>query len=187
MSASARVQKLKLLIGGLTEPQPRDIIHAPEILNGIPRGIIVELMGSQRTEWLVQLLKLYPEARTFWSEEEQRILPTSLHQRGIDLTKITFGVVRGDAVTTLRRVIQSQLYQFVIAPNTFTEIKIFQAFQLFTEKSNSILFLMGDKTPSTAWPISLQLDISKSQKENDRETQGKNFEIEILKQKHGLN
>ncbi len=177
---SERLQKLKLLIGQVAQSHPRDYITAPNVPNGIARGIVVELLGPCRTEWLIQVLKLHPEHRTFWAETEQRILPTSLHQRGLDLSKITFGVLDKNQATTLRRIIQSQLYQFVIAPNTFDEIKIFQAFQLFTEKSNAILFLMGGKNPTNAWPISTQLEISKGRGvflTNE-------FNVEVIKQKH---
>lgn len=176
MAATERVQKLKLLIGGLEEPHAREFIKAPSLCGGLPRGIIVELLGPARTEWFIQLLKLHPTARTFWAEKEQRVLPTSLAQRGLNLNLITFGVFPTDMTTGLRRVIQSQLFQFVMAPNHFSEIRVFKAFQLFTEKSNCVLFLLGDKAPSTAWPISMQLEIFRGP-END-------FHIEVLKQKH---
>lgn len=179
MAASEKVHKLKLLIGGIEEPVSREYLVAPALPSGIPRGSIVELLGPYRTEWLVQFLKLQPEFRIFWAEREQHILPTALHQRGLDLTKITFGTLGDDLILPLRRVLQSQLYQVVIAPQKFTEIRILKAFQLFTEKSNSILFLLGDKTPSQAWPISMQLEIKKSAQNS--------FQIDILRQKHGMN
>ncbi len=179
MATSERVHKLKLLIGGLEEPAGREYLSAPALSCGIPRGSIIELLGPYRTEWLAQFLKLHPEFRTFWAEREQHILPTALYQRGLDLTKITFGTLGEDLILPLRRVLQSQLYQIVIAPQKFTEIRILKAFQLFTEKSNSVLFLMGDKAPSQAWPISMQLEIKKSPNSQ--------FQIDILRQKHGTN
>lgn len=177
MASSERVQKLKLLIGGMEEPGDREFLQAPLLAGGVPKGVIVELLGPLRTEWLIQFLKLHAELRIFWAERQQHILPTALQQRGVDLSRITFGTLGEDLVIPLRRVIQSQLYPLVIAPNCFTEIRVFKAFQLFTEKTNSILFLMGDKTPSNAWPISLQLEIRKG-----KDTP---FHLEILKQKHG--
>ena len=65
----------------------------------------------------------------------------------------------------------------MIAPNSFEELRVFRAFQLITEKSNNTLFLVGQKNPSTAWPIALQLDISQ-----DKE---KKFKLEVLKQRYG--
>lgn len=175
MASSERVHKLKLLIGGLEEPTPREFLPAPLLPSGLPRGVIVELLGTHRTEWLVQFLRLHPDLRIFWAERDQQILPTALHQRGVNLNRVTFGNLGEDLIIPLRRVLQSQLYQIVITPNRFEEIRVLKAFQLFAEKSNAVLFLMGDKKPSTAWPISWQLDIGKGIQSE--------FNIEILRQK----
>ncbi len=179
MAASERVKKLKLLIGGLEESTPRDFLSAPILSSGIPRGTIIELVGPCKTEWLIQFLKTQPHFRIFWAEQDQKILPTALHQRGLNLAQITFAKLGDDLVLPIRRVLQSQLYQVVIAPSHFTEIRILKAFQMFTEKSNALLFLMAEKEVSKAWPISMQLNIQK-----DPENQ---FKIEILRQKHKEN
>ena len=102
-----------------------------------------------------------------------------LHQRGVDLNSIFFATLGDDILSALRKVIQSQLYEVVLAPTAFHEIKILKALQLFTEKSNCTLFLLGDKTPSQAWPISMQLEIHK--KDQTR------FHVEVLKKRHGRN
>ncbi len=176
MAATDRIKELKLLINAADLTLPRESLVAPGLSEGIPRGAIVELLGPSRTEWFIQFLKAHPERRTFWAEREQQILPTAIHQRGVDLRKITFAILGTDSVPSLRKVIQSQTYDFILAPNKFAEIKVFQAFQLFTEKANNTLFLLGDKTPSVAWPIALQLEINQRDDES--------FHIEILKQKY---
>ena len=175
--ASERVTQLKLLLGELKEPIPKEYIVAPSLPMGLPRGVIVELIGPSRTEWLIQFLVNHKDFRIFWAERDQSILPTALYQRGLNLNRVTFGTL-GEDLLPLRRVLQSQLYQVVIAPNRFSEIRIFKALQLSTEKANSILFLMGDKEASKAWPISVQLSI---QKDSDNQ-----FRIEVLRQKHGM-
>jgi hypothetical protein len=178
MGASEKVQKLRLILGGLQEPQAREILCAPHLSCGVPKGVIVELLGPARTEWFLQFLKLHPEFRVFWCEREQSILPTAIHQRGIDLRRITFGLLGEDLKRPLRRVMQSQLYQVLLAPNVFSEINTFKALQLLTERTNSTLFLLGKKTPSLAWPISMQLEIGRGANQGE-------FKIDILKQKHG--
>ncbi len=177
MSAAEKVKALRLILGGACAPSSKEFWDAPALEGGVPRGVIVELLGPYKTEWLIQFLAGYPDFKIFWAQRDQAILPTALHQRGLDLTKITFGILGKQMTQSLRRTLQSQSFQIVIAPNLFEEIKIFQAFQLFTEKSNSTLFLLGDKKPSMAWPISLQLEIHKGTDQD--------FRIEILKQKHG--
>lgn len=177
MATAEKLNALRLILGEQKITVHKEFWQAPALPSGIPRGVIVELLGRCKTEWLIQFLVMHPEFKIFWIEKEQSILPTALQQRGLDLTKITFGTFGSQLVQPVRRVIQSQNFEVILAPNLFTEIKVFQAFQIFTEKSNTTLFLFGDKVASTAWPISLQLDI-------DKDDAG-NFTIDILKQKHG--
>ncbi len=177
MATAEKINALRLILGEQKTAVHKEFWQAPALPSGIPRGVIVELLGCCRTEWLIQFLVMHPEFKIFWVEKEQRILPTALQQRGLDLTKITFGTFGSNLVQPIRRIIQSRNFEVILAPNLFTEIKVFQAFQIFTEKSNVTLFLFGDKVASTAWPISLQLDINKN-------NQG-GFVIEVLKQKHG--
>ena len=155
---------------------PRESWPAPGLADGIPKGAIVELLGTQKFEWFIQFLKQHPEMKVFWAEKTQSVLPTALEQRGLDLRRVSFGILGEDCFVSLRKIIQSQVYEVILAPNVFKELKMFRAFQLLTEKSNNTLFLAGQKTPSNAWPIALQLDISKNEN---------NFEIGILKQKYG--
>lgn len=177
MALAEKIQHLKLVIGAVDVTVAREAWTAPDLADGIPKGAIVEILGNKKFEWFIQFLKLHPEIRTFWAEKEQQVLPTALQQRGLDLKQITFGILGNDSFVSLRKIIQSQVYEIVIAPNAFTELKVFRAFQLITEKSNTTLFLVGKKNPSTAWPISLQLDIA--------QTKEKKFQIEVLKQRYG--
>jgi hypothetical protein len=177
MSTALKLQHLRQAIGAIEHVGPKEFWTAPNLSCGIPRGVVVELLGPKRTEWFIQFLKMHQDLKTFWAEKEQQVLPTAIQQRGVDLNRITFGVLGDDSVKSLRRVIQSQLFPVILAPNQFSEIKVFKAFQLFTEKSNSTLFLMGNRTASNAWPISLQLEIHPADKNQ--------FQIEIIKQKHG--
>lgn len=160
MSASEKVQFLRSVISGLEAPRPRETYATHLLSSGIPKGSLVELIGNQKTEWLLAFLKEQSSGRIFWAERDQKILPTAIHQRGVNLERITFGLLGADPTPSLRRIVQSQLYSFIIAPQCFEEIRVFKAFQLLTEKSQSVLFLLGNKEPTPAWPITLQLEIS---------------------------
>lgn len=180
MNTAEKIRHLKLIIDTVDVTQPRASWFYREPLVGevaIPKGAVVEILGNRKYEWFIQFLKQNPEIKTFWAEKEQHVLPTALQQRGLNLDQITFGVFGEDSYLSLRKVIQSQVFDVIISPNVFKELKLLRAFQLMTEKSNNTLFLVGQKTPSNAWPISLQLDISKK---------GKGLEIEILKQRYGV-
>lgn len=171
MSAE-RIKHLKLVIGAVDVTLPRESWSAPGLPDGVPKGAVVEILGSQKFEWVIEFLKQNPELKIFWAEKTQSVLPTALSQRGLDLGRVSFGVLGDDCFVSLRKIIQSQVYEVILAPNLFKELKMFRAFQLLTEKSNNTLFLAGGKSPCTAWPIALQLEITKNH-------------VDILKQKYG--
>ena len=174
MSKTEILRSLRLAIGD-TGKSNRHFLEAPGLAGGISKGITAELLGNATTEWLLKLFNVHRDAFIFWCEKSLPINPTAIHQRGIALERIKFLQTTGDLQQALRMVLESGLYPFVVAPNRFTEIKIFQRFQLLTEKSESILFLMAEKNFSSAWPISLQLEINYLDGE---------FEIHTRRQKH---
>lgn len=178
MAASAeKIQKLKLILGEFSSPPVKDHLPSPAMGPGIPRGVLVELCGSTPILWLMHFLAQNPKLRTFWIEKKSEVLPTALQQRGVDLRNVTFARLTDDLKKPLRRVIQSQAYDVIIAPNDFKEDRTLRAFQLLNEKANSVFFLLAQKKISSAWPISLQLQISANKNEE--------FQVEVLRQKYG--
>ena len=179
MSVAEKLVNLRLILGHqLISSAEKEYLNAPQLGSGvIPKGALVELLGDYKVEWLAHFLALHPDLKVFWAEKDESILPTALHQRGVHLSQVTFAILGQNLVQPLRRAVQSQVFSILIAPHLFSEIKILQAFQLFAEKSNCTLFLLGKDQPSNAWPISLQLQIDKGDEQN--------FKIEVLKQRHG--
>lgn len=210
MSASA-AQKLKLILqsqglkGDLSSLDiqvasegifsPQEFWSAPQCPGGVPRGVVVELLGPARTEWLLAFLKQNSDLQIFWAEREQRILPTAIQQRGVDLERVSFGLFPEDMLVPLRKVIQSQIFEVVVSPNSWSEVKVFKAFQMMAEKARSTVFLMGDKEPSKAWPISLQLEIHHQAyaqahgqiqgQMKDGNQIGESFSLKVLRRKYG--
>jgi hypothetical protein len=175
MASAEQIQHLKLVINAMDVTQPRESWQAPGLQDGIPKGAIIEMQGPNRYEWFIAFLKEHPSLNCFWAEKEQSVLPTALHQRGIDLSRVTFAVFKDKEFPSLRKVIQSQVYPFVLSNHFFNEIKMLQSFQLLTEKSNTSFFLAAEKPVTQNWPVALQLDISGSHE---------NFKIEVLKQRY---
>lgn len=161
---------------GITHLQDREFWSAPQFAPGVARGIVVELLGNARTEWLLQLFKMHPTPYILWVERESLINPTAIYQRGVTLDRIQFVHSTGDLQQPLRMALESQHYPFIVAPNKFTDLRIFQRLSLLAEKSKSTLFLLADQKFSAAWPISLQLDIQQSENQ---------FQIFVQRQKHG--
>ena len=158
--------------------QDREMWKAPQLESGVARGIVAELLGNARIDWLISLFKMNPDTLIFWCKSDQQANPVALKQRGISLERIKFIKSVADLQQPLRMALESQLYPFIVAPNRFDEVRIFQRFHLLAEKSKSTLFLLGKKDFSLAWPIALQLEINNTSDE---------FDIYIHKQKHGVN
>lgn len=150
--------------------------EAPHFPSKVARGIVVELLGNAKTEWLLQLFKAYPENYIFWCERTCRINPAALYQRGIQLERIQFINTQQDLKQPLRLALESQHYPFIVAPSCFHEIPVLQRLSHLAKTSKSTLFLLSEDKFSTAWPISLQLRINHS---------SHGFDILIQKQKHG--
>ena len=155
----------------------REFWTTPTFPSGVAKGIISELMGNARTEWLISFFKQYPEQLILWCEHETRINPTAIFQRGLNLERIKFVKVTDNIHQIIRLALESQLYPFIVAPTTFDDITMFHRLHLLAEKSKSNLFLLGDKKFQPAWPISLQLEINYVDDE---------FSIQAQRQKYGL-
>lgn len=175
MASAEQIRHLKLVINAMDVTQPRESWRAPGLTDGIPKGSIIELQGPSRFEWFISFLKENPTLTCFWAEMSQEVLPTALHQRGLDLNRITFAVFKEKEFPSLRKVIQSQVFPVVISTHYFNEIKMLQSFQLLTEKSNTSFFMAAEKPVTQNWPVALQLDISGKRSR---------FDIEILKQRY---
>jgi hypothetical protein len=177
MAVSEKIQNLRALIGEKEGIEKKEFLFSSSFNQGVPRGSIIELSGYSSTSWIVQFLKENKGLKIFWLEEKQRVFPTAMSQRGVSLSRIVFGVIEKELFPTIRKVIQSQAFEVVIAPSSFKELKILKALQLLTEKSNTILFLLT-KEHRIAWPISMQLEINSSILDKSC------FDITVLKNKY---
>ena len=177
MSSAEKIKHLKLIIGAVDVTQPREAWPAPSLNEGVPKGCVVELLGAKKYEWFISFLKTNPELSCFWCEREQQVLPTALVQRGVNLENMHFAILGENDFLSLRKIIQSQVFQAVITTQNFKDLKSLRALQLLTEKSNTTLFLANHREPSEAWPIALQMEIKSGS--------GSDFTIDVLRRKYG--
>ncbi len=175
MGKSEVLRELRVLTGAL-EYSNREFWSAPDFPSGVAQGIVVELRGNACTEWLIRFFVENPEPYILWCEHDPKVLPTAIIQRGVKQHRVKFIIVAGELHQPLRLALESQHYPFVVAPSRMTDVTSFQRLHLLAEKSKSTVFLLAEKKFSSAWPISLQLEINNSPE---------GFQISIHKQKHG--
>ena len=157
-------RKFQLLQGGLStadESATDGILHAPDLQTGIPLGTVVGLSGPFKTDWLIQFLKIHPQFKTFWADRDEHISLSELHRRGLNLNRMTFGTWGEDSIIPMRRVLQSQRYQVIIAQQKFSETSVLKALQTDVKKTKAVLFLVNDRPSPLSAAFSLKLDIRK--------------------------
>ena len=140
MAATTELRKLNVTTGLATTKQAQKAKQswaAPGWLAGIPRGAVIEIRGSHSAEWFIEFLKLNPELGVFWADRTHQAI-------------------------SLRRVMQSELFEVLLAPNKYNDMKTLQALQIFAEKSNTTLFLFSVDNRISVLPITLQLEITKT-------------------------
>lgn len=175
-NAQEKISHLRMLIGDQESFSKKEFFLSSSVLVRIPKGCLVEITGNAKAEWIVRFLKENENVRVFWCEEKQSIFPTAMSQRGVNLERIVFGVFKDNLFSALRKIIQSQVFEVIVGPSSFKEIKLLKALQLFTEKANSTLFLLA-QTHQNAWPISVQVEVN-------RGAAKQSFEVVIQKNRY---
>ena len=164
--------KLGTLRGTL---EKRDFLPCQQPSSGVPRGVICEITGTARTEWIISFLLQNPELTTFWAEEKLTLLPTAFRQRGVDLSRLLIAETGDKLFQSLRKALRSKLFECVVLPGAIHEVKVLKALQLFARESNACVFFLS-KTPKNAWAIPFQVTA-------DWEDGSTEFRVEVLKSK----
>ncbi len=137
MAATSKLRKLNMSTDSISVNQAVERWSAPGWIAGIPRGAVIEILGSHAAEWFIEFLKLHPELGVFWADKTHQAI-------------------------SLRRVMQTQMFEVLLAPNKYSDVKTLQALQIFAEKSKTTLFLFSIDGRRTTLPITLQLEITKT-------------------------
>jgi len=159
------------------EIERREFLSCKSIATGVPCGVICEITGTARTAWILDLLVQNPALSTFWAEDQLTILPTALHQRCVDLSRILLAETGDKLFQTLRKALRSKLFNCIVLPGIIEEIKLLKALQLFAREAHASVFFLS-KNPKNAWAIPFQICV-------DWNVDGKSYRVEILKSKFG--
>jgi len=154
----SRLEQLRELIRHTERPAVRGRLVAEGISEGLPQGILIELIGTAKAEWMMRLLALNPDVRLAWLEHRMTVFPTAMSQRGVSLNRAVFIETEKNLLWSARQVLQSQLFGCVVLPGIPLVDRELKRLQLGCEKSGCSVFFMAER-PSTNWPISVRLQI----------------------------
>ena len=153
----------------------REFVPCSSVAGGIPRGVLCEVSGNARTEWIVQLMVQNPLLKTFWAEEKLSLLPTALYQRGVNLNQVLIAETGDKLFQAIRKAMKSGVFECFVLPGVITEIKMLKALPLFAREANACVFFLS-KSPKNAWAIPFQLEVTWKAKD-------KSFATSIVKTK----
>lgn len=161
------LQALRAQIGMMEGNREKEHFPFSLLQTGVPRGALMELCGPGKTEVTVQFLAENPSLRVAWVEENLSVNPCAFMQRGVDLNRIFFVDAGVEAEWSALQVLRSQLFEVVVLHITTTtaqdsQERVLRRFQLAAEKAGVGVILLAEK-PRQAWPISLQLLVSRTQ------------------------
>ena len=175
LSKRPSLLELRDRLGQQKAVQKREFLVCSSIPQGVPRGVICEATGTARTEWMISILAENPKLAVFWVEDRLSILPTALHQRGIDLTRVLMAEAGDKLFQTLRKALRSRLFDCIVLPGVIEQVKMLKALQLFARDSNAAVFFLSKKEKN-AWTIPFQIHV-------DWDSSVRSYTIEILKSK----
>ncbi|OFZ19682.1 MAG: hypothetical protein A2X94_16630 [Bdellovibrionales bacterium GWB1_55_8] len=145
------------------------------IPTAFPKGALVEVSGvsgAGKTEVILRLLaeNAAPQSgiapRIAWIEEASTIYPCAFPQFGIALDRVLFVDCENakDALWAAHQVIRSQVFGAVILARSgsfrISETDL-RRLQLVAEKNQTAVFLISERPMREAWPVSLQLEVSR--------------------------
>jgi hypothetical protein len=136
-----------------------------DLETGIPRGVLIELFGIGKTEWLIRFLSENAFIKAAWIEKKFTVHPTAIEQRGVSLKRILFVEAEHDFQWVVSQTIRSQLFEVVVIPgDSFKDVKkdrFLRRLQLLAEKANTSLFILSEEM-TLAWCIAVQIKVSSS-------------------------
>ena len=167
---------LRLILGDQARLKSREMLPAPFLETGIPRGAIIEVLGASAAHWCLEFLRVHSRFRALWCERDRTICPRTIERLGVRLDRMKF-VYGGNLRVPIARAMLSDSFQVVLAPAGCSDAAALDELRLLTEKANSVLFLINDgrRAPSQDWPITMQLQIRRRSEEAD-------FSVRVVKQ-----
>lgn len=173
--------ELREKMGALSRIHPSPGWEIPKTDLVLPRGSLVELLGSGVREWLMDLFVAHEKTRIAWVEPKLSIFPPAIEQRGVPLSRWLFVETEKEWNWSLLQILRSKLFQFAVTPIGLIPSRAPDAFlrklQLQAERSGTSLFFLSDEE-TQLFGITHRIRI-------DAENRGEEVAPQILKRKRG--
>jgi hypothetical protein len=154
------LQELRARIGALEKFTRAGALPFGGLEGGLPRGALVELAGSGKTESAARFLVENAALPAAWVESEFSLYPPALLQRGRQLHNTFFTEAGKDAPWAATTILRSRLFPVLVyhAPYREDERQL-RRFQLLAERAEATVILLARGRPHASWPIALSLEL----------------------------
>lgn len=140
--------ELREKVGTMTRLEPKPGWSIPEHGLLLPRGGMIELLGTGVREWLFRMFRSHPETRIAWVEPRLSLFPPAVAQRGIELSRMLFLETERESTWALSQIFRSKLFHFAVTPIGLVPAKGSEVFlrklQIQAERAGTTLFFLSD-------------------------------------------
>jgi len=142
------VAELREKVGAIArlEPRPGWAVEESDLV--IPRGALVELLGSGSREWLFRMFRVHAKTRIVWLEPKLTLFPPAVVQRGVELSRILFLETEREWNWALLQALRSKLFHFAVTPADRIPAKGSDVFlrklQIQAERAGTTLFFLSE-------------------------------------------
>lgn len=149
MSKALSLEELKRLL----QVKEKENLSCSLLESGIPKGVITEITGTGKTEFVLAFLREHPTLRVAWIEENFSVYPFGFMQRNVSLDRILF-VESGtsDTLWSVLQVLKSQIFSVVVVYAENLDLMALRKIQLASEKSGSATLWLTAKSRAL-WPV----------------------------------
>ncbi len=162
---------LKALVGATYAPIERKFFHFSQIPQGIPQGIIAEVCGLGKTEFVVKLLRENANLKAAWVEREVTLNPCAFVQKGVSLDNVLFIEPKEFDVWVLLQLLNSQLFPIIVC-QAIEDEKLLRRLMLTCEKSGSTILMLSSHFKNS-WTIKMQIEVARMGFTSEIQTQVK--------------
>lgn len=143
------IAELREKVGAIARIDPQPGWEMPKTDISLPRGSLVELLGSGSREWLFEVFTAHSESRIAWIEPKLSLFPPAVAQRGIALSRFLFLETEKEWKWALFQVLRSKLFHFAVTPIDVVPARNADVFlrklQIQAERAGTTLFFLSKK------------------------------------------
>lgn len=126
----------------------------------LPKASLIEVAGSGKTQFIVDLIKEQPQFQVFWWECPFQLYPPELYAQGLCLEHILFSDTQENGIWALQTALKSTYFDLVVAHQEQFSLKELRRFQLAIKNSKALFCWLSPQLHYD-WPVRKHIQVEK--------------------------